>query len=245
LTVDRDRLAGLAAQAWKLFDESRAVLPECVVNPSMPILYFGDTVSYGRATLKVVTVGLNPSLEEFPTGNPWLRFPGAEPNRSRPSSATYLDSLDEYFRRDHYSWFDRGFGPILRGLGTSYLSGAAIHTDIASPVATTPIWSGLKRRQKALLPNGAALWRAVVDLLAPDLVLISVAREHLSHLGKMDWSRFDPLKRAYYHEVLRGEAEVAGRRIPVFFGRSVNVPFGSISHTEKELLGGEIKESIA
>ena len=36
-----------------------------VVNPSIPILYFGDEVAYRKSKLKVITVGKNPSLNEF------------------------------------------------------------------------------------------------------------------------------------------------------------------------------------
>jgi hypothetical protein len=237
-------LPPLAVEAWELFDESRAAVPEAVVDPSMPILYFGDTVAYGSAPFKVVTVGLNPSLEEFPAGDPWQRFPCAAPNGSRPTVDSYLQSLDEYFRRDAWGWFDKGFGRILRGLGTTYISGAAIHTDIASLVATQPIWSKLKRRQKALLPYGATLWRKLVNVLAPDLVLISVAQEHVNHLGDVDWRPFDPLKRNHFHPVERGDTEIAGRPVPVFRGRSVNHPFGSISYAEKELLGEQIKDAL-
>jgi len=35
------------------------------VNPSIPILYFGDEVAYRSSVLKVITVAKNPSLNEF------------------------------------------------------------------------------------------------------------------------------------------------------------------------------------
>jgi hypothetical protein len=244
LNLDRDELAKLGDEAWRLFDESRTAAPDVVVDPSMPILYFGDTSAYQEAQLKVVTVGLNPSLGEFPAESPWLRFPRAAHDGTRPSPAAYLESLDEYFRVAVYSWFERGFGPILRGLGATYADGAAIHTDIASPVATNPTWSGLKKR-KALLPDGARLWRRLVDLLAPDVVVVSVARDHLRHFAPAEWSVFHQIERRDRFDVLRADASIGRRRVPVFFGRNVNVPFGSVSAVEKERIGALIRESLA
>ena len=38
---------------------------DVVVSPSLPILYFGDLASYEKSDLKIVTVGKNPSDNEF------------------------------------------------------------------------------------------------------------------------------------------------------------------------------------
>ena len=244
LSIDRAELAALADEAWALFDESRRAAPDNVVDPSMPILYFGDTRAYDEASLKVVTVGLNPSLGEFPSSAPWCRFPRAAHDGARPAIATYLESLDEYYRVDVYGWFGRGFGPILRGLGATYESGAAIHTDIASPVATTPTWSGLKER-KALLPDGASLWRKLIDLLAPEVVLVSFARDYLRHFTAKEWTVFQSIPWKPRSDVLRAEATVGQREVPIFFGPNVNIPYGSLSGTEKGQLGARIRESLA
>ena len=69
----------------------------------MPILYFGDREAYEGSPLRIVTAGLNPSLAEFPSESPWLRFPGAGslPNDGSISIQErdqYLAALDEYFR---------------------------------------------------------------------------------------------------------------------------------------------------
>jgi hypothetical protein len=240
----REALRALAEEAWAQFEEASARAPEIVVSPSVPILYFGDSKAYARAPLKVITVGLNPSLKEFPSTDPWLRFPGARANGARPSVEGYLDSLDAYFRtRPYRGWFDPGFEPILRGIGASYYSGAALHTDIASPVATNPTWSGLKER-RALVPDGAALWRELVEVLAPDVLLISVARRHLRHLGEVRWRVFHIVERENPYEVLTASAVIGGRDVPVFFGRCVNIPFGSVAAAEKERIGSAIRGEV-
>jgi hypothetical protein len=87
----------------------------------MPILFFGDVFGYVRSEVKVVTVGLNPSLAEFPTSNPWLRFPGAaglKPPLTSDMRKRYLHSLCDYFKIEPYrDWFDRSFEPLLNGIG--------------------------------------------------------------------------------------------------------------------------------
>lgn len=45
----------------------------CIVQDSIPILWFGDMEAYCHSKRKIVTVGLNPSLQEFPKDKD--RFP--------------------------------------------------------------------------------------------------------------------------------------------------------------------------
>lgn len=56
------------ALAWHAFD--RAAGQPCRVTPAVVILIFGDLYAYRASPLRVVTVGLNPSLHEFPAGQP-------------------------------------------------------------------------------------------------------------------------------------------------------------------------------
>ena len=96
----------------------------------------------GVSTLRVLTVGLNPSLQEFPADRPFSRFPLDEGTAGRGRDH-YLYALSSYFRTDPYrAWF-RAFEPLLNGAGASYYEGftsTALHTDICSPVATDPTW---------------------------------------------------------------------------------------------------------
>jgi hypothetical protein len=82
-------LAGRAFDAWR---EARERVCDQVVTPSMPILYFGDFDAYRASDIRVVTVGLNPSLAEFPVANPFSRFRSADDLKSlastRPPIAT-------------------------------------------------------------------------------------------------------------------------------------------------------------
>jgi len=69
-----------------------------IVRPSMPILFFGDSRRYECSTLKVITVGLNPSKLEFPNNDPFRRFPAARelpPMLLNGSLDAYRSALDE------------------------------------------------------------------------------------------------------------------------------------------------------
>src|SRR5581483_11835555 len=131
--IVRARLRELARDAWIQHERAeREVVPH-LVRPSIPILFFGDSERFAASPLRVITVGLNPSREEFPRAAPFLRFPAAEGASGRDPDR-YLASLDAYFRTAPYTgWFNPSFEPLLRGLGSSYYDGAlsaALHTEL-------------------------------------------------------------------------------------------------------------------
>jgi hypothetical protein len=238
----------LAGRAWELYELALANANGVVVQPSMPILYFGDSEVYRRSPLKVVTVALNPSLKEFPAGSPWLRFPGGD-RLSAGTPDEYLRSLDAYFRTGPYrSWFD-SFEWLLRGMGASYYAGAesvALHTDIRSPVATNPTWSGLGAA-RALVGDGFDLWSDLVETFAPDVVLVSVARKHLLRLTPDPpevWDTAFVLERANPYHVRVRELSVGSHRVPVVFGRAAEKPFGTVSHADRQRIGAAIRSCL-
>ena len=120
-----------------------------MVSPGMPVLFFGDLGAYLDSPRRVVTVALNPSDKEFPSDQPWLRFPGARDLAWQGSfdvtaREQYVEALSSYFVTAPYtSWFNGSFERVLWGLHASYYPGrpsVALHTDIASPVPTRPTW---------------------------------------------------------------------------------------------------------
>ncbi len=72
-TEGKQSFSQLVKLAWQIFDRA-AALPSRVA-PAAPILFFGDLDAYRNSPLRVVTVGLNPSLKELPTDDPFRRFP--------------------------------------------------------------------------------------------------------------------------------------------------------------------------
>ena len=117
----------------------------------------------------VITVALNPSNREFPEPAPFSRFKKCAGSRV-PVLKDYISALNSSFRVSPYrSWFD-SYEQALNGVGASYYGGAkatALHTDIASCLATTPTWSRLSEAvRQRLRPDGISLWHNLVTYLA-------------------------------------------------------------------------------
>ena len=238
-------LSEAVALAWQAFD--RAGNLACRVAPAVPILFFGDLDAYLASPLRVVTVGLNPSLHEFPSGEPFRRFPLAEGDRE-PSC--YLDAMSAYFRTEPYrKWFN-AFEPLLNGMGASYYEGGAstaLHTDICSPVATKPTWNDLdKTDQAALTDHGRPLWHKLLKELRPQIVALSVRKEYLDHIEFAPMTGWEVIHtfrrtssgdfRCHPYEVCARWYEVGGERSLFVFGAAAQTPFG-------RLAGGQRREA--
>ena len=134
-----------------------------VVKPSIPILWFGNMAEYAKSKLKIVTVGLNPSLNEFinskgQSPDVKLRFPNAPVISSVPLSAleisAYEAALNSYFDvKPYLKWFSYN-EKVLSCLDASYKAGKnnrAIHIDLYTPIATNPTWGKLYIGAKSIL----------------------------------------------------------------------------------------------
>ena len=243
------RLDELVAAAWRAYDNAARL--QSRVTPAAPILFFGDLNAYRASPLRILTVGLNPSLLEFPTEDPFSRFPLAEGAEGREPDR-YLDALSAYYRTDPYrSWFN-AFEPLLNGAGVSYYTGetsTALHTDICSPVATNPTWSKLHDAERAILePEGGSLWHLLLAALRPHLVAVSVAKRHLDRIEfeppGSEWEVFhtfdrtgsgEPRSRPY--EVRTRWYEVGGEPSLFVFGPAAQKPFGLLHDSQKRELG--------
>lgn len=246
-------VASLAERAFAVRETALRMSPEIVVDPAVPILYFGDLENYLASPRRVVTVALNPSRAEFPSSDLFQRFPlatgGAGP------SDDYLAALNVYFKTDPYRRWFSSFEPLLQGLETSYYPGAestALHTDLCTPVATNPTWSGLDgTTQTQLMDDGVPLWHDLMRVLRPDAIVISVARRHLDKI------RFEALGRRLAIDKLESEKRskpyvTQGWRVSldsdsqplVVFGRAANQPFGLVSHEHRTKIGRRIGEVL-
>lgn len=244
-------LSGPVALAWQAFD--RVADRTCRVTPAAPVLFFGDLDAYLASPLRVVSVGLNPSLHEFPADKPFRRFPLAEGAREL---SRYLDAMAAYFCTDPYSGWFNAFEPLLNGLGASYYTGTAstaLHTDICSPVATDPTWNGLDKANQAVLEaDGRPLWHMLLKELRPKVVAISVSKVHLKSIEfvpRSDWKiihtfdrKSDGAPRSPY-EVCARWYNVGGERSLFVFGRAAQKPFGTLADSQKEQAGEMLLEA--
>ena len=158
------------------------LVKDCMVQPSVPILWFGDMVAYYKSERKVVTVGLNPSLQEFPKGKD--RFPKAAALHGKKmldsrNIEAYAAAMNSYFETEPYGkWFNH-FEKALNPLDTSYyasqkMPNRAIHIDIYAPFATDPTWSFLSPKQKACIDEKSnGLYEDMFAMIKPDVVLAS------------------------------------------------------------------------
>lgn len=244
----------LVHDAWDLYD--RAESQAHVVRPSIPILFFGDSEAYKHSGRRIVTVGLNPSRVEFPEGEPFRRFPVAASLRGTTRLTgfydRYLQALNQYFNLDPYSaWFGT-FEPLLAGLRCSFYRGsrdAALHTDLCSPLATDPTWSKLSGAQRAgLEQGGVTLWHRLITYLQPQVILMSVARRHLSKIRfavLTNWRTIYELERDNPYELQHCLLDIgSGRQSHLIFGQAAQKPFGTVSHANKFDIGQRLAERL-
>jgi hypothetical protein len=99
----------------------------------------------------------------------------------------------------------------------------AIHTDIGTPLATNPTWSKLPHAiTTQLQAEGFLIWRDLIRTIEPQLILISVAKKHLSLLGHLDWRLFSPFESSEpRHELLIANFE----KSKIVWGRPQVTPF--------------------
>ena len=251
---ESNELRRAVAAAWRSFGAAASL--EARVSPAIPILFFGDLDAYAESQQRVLTVGLNPSLIEFPTGDPFRRFPLAE-DAHPEDQERYLDALSAYFRARPYKRWFRSYGPLLNGMDASYCdhqTSTALHTDICSPIATNPTWTRLSEAdQGRLLADGRPLWHKLLVALQPNVVILSVAKHHLDHIS------FDPLGPwELIHSINRKRDGtprsspyavtscwyMVGTKPALFvFGTASQTPFGSISNNQKTELGAIVVDT--
>lgn len=216
----------------------------------LPVKWFGDREAYQKSKVKIITVGLNPSDKEFreKDGEPFtsqLRFPDYKIG----NDASLEKALNRYFEKNPYRrWFNGGFECILNGMDASYYSEKktyrALHTDICCPWATTPTWMDLPTNEKKkLMAEGFQQWQQLVNSLSPDIILFSIPQEYIKMLqisGLDELCRFTTTK----HGELRKrpviiQKSMYGNSLAVF-GRTRNIPFGSLGKEQKMELGKQI-----
>ena len=246
----RQNLHEVVGKAWDAF--GRAGNLPSRVSPAVPILFFGDLRAYCASVTRILTVGKNPSKEEFPEKSRFLRFRLAE-NVAADEPDAYLDALCAYFRADsqpYRRWFN-SYEPFLNAVGASYYGAkhsTALHTDICSIVATDPTWRRLDPSQRrALERDGVPLWHDLLNVLKPQVVVISVAKGHLDKIKfrpLSDWETVHIFDRTKDGSRRQTPVKVQGRRYEIsgepslfVFVRAAEMPMGLLGDRQKHESG--------
>lgn len=177
-------IEGIVKRGWinhrNLMESSQ--VKDYMIQDSNPILWFGDMEAYCHSKRKIVTVGLNPSLQEFPKDKD--RFPQTSGLRGKKTLGAkdveiYVAAMNAYFETEPYSkWFNH-FEKALKPLDASYYAATkmpnrAIHIDIYTPSATDPTWSKLSPLQKKYIDEQSnGLYEGLMEVLKPEVVLVS------------------------------------------------------------------------
>lgn len=233
-----------------LAHHAASVKNEWLVPNSIPIVYFGNLARYRSSPFKIITVGLNPSDAEF-----------IEPRFGNASSASTPAELERalcgYFMDNPYSGWFRAFETLLQPLGASFYDdhypgsapswwspqpNTALHTDLCSPLATRPTWSRLDDRTKdALRAFGVPFWRDLIRVLAPNLIIISVAWPYLRDIGDLSWRRFPAFTGASRNqEMMIARSSVSH----VVWGRAGRRPLFYIEDDRRAATAAEILTQI-
>jgi hypothetical protein len=213
-----------------------------IVPNSIPIVWFGDVEKYYKSGLKIITVSLNPSDNEFKLKktDPYsteYRFPAYDGDVN-----SLYTSYNEYFYKKSYGgWFKSSFKAALKSFDASHYNGeknTALHTDIGSPYATNPTWSGLTGqrlpdRQK-LESLGSTSWHNLIKILEPDVILFSASNSFeqkikFQQIGK--WKEFEVKAN---RPLLSGKFQIAAAKLTsILFQVQGRKPFLQTSEEEK------------
>ena len=141
---------------------------------------------------------------------------------------------------------------------TSYYGGepsTALHTDICSPVATDPTWNDLDPDvQKSLEQDGVPLWHDLLNVLKPQVVVISVAKDRLKQIqfrALSDWvdvhtfeQTKDGRRRQTPFKVVARRHEVGGEQSLFVYGQGAQTPLGLLGPRQKREAGAFAKELL-
>jgi len=153
----------------------------CVVPKTTPVPFFGNI-----ELAKSLSVGINPSLNEFLSKNGKLL---TSTNKRLEDHETLgileseyyeqvgfenakkiYDSCVNYFAKNPYNWFEKIESTINSAFNTSFYNNSAAHLDLVQ-WATNPIWSSLEKKDLTTA-------RHLIEIEKPWLL------EHLSWLRK-------------------------------------------------------------
>jgi hypothetical protein len=215
-----NEIAKLIPEYWQEFINTR-VKKQCNKNgiriipvKSMPIIRLGNLDRYQNSQLKIVTVSINPHYRAFSEEAPhydlgFLDQITQKVNLQMNDIYALTQQYDSYFKRNETLVYTdtvfKTYEFILNQFKASYLPNIdyhnqALHIDMLSPLATNPSWTKLKSQYpeiaQGLEHRGKKLFKKLITILNPDIILISLQRQSIIDVFEIDdtWRRIDYLK---------------------------------------------------
>lgn len=248
--MNKTLLDQLIHSAWKVYQNVKTM--SCVVKNSIPILWFGDLKAYDESEKKIVTIGLNPSLNEFDDGTTKgtaVRFPKAAPlvgknTLTHADVNLYTDAMNEYFTNEPYViWFNH-YERVINLLDASYFgntSNTAMHIDIYSPIATDPTWGRLceNARNKLQVAYPTSDFQNLLNGLNPDIILISANKNIVEkEFGNSGWTIYPNASASTRYVKIKKDNN---GRIIIWGYNFHGVPFGGIGKSKLQNIFVQIK----
>lgn len=203
-----------------------------VVQNSIPVAWFGNMEAYENSPVRIVTIGLNPSKEEFPKHAP-ARFDKIDAETLKNSTDILTNTLNSYFEKNPYTgWFSK-YNKLLSSLDASYdgifgkKKNTALHIDIYSAIATDPTWGKLLDIQKYRLEN-SALFDKLFLVLDPDIVLISVNNQ----VFNSHFYRWKFITEKQFNGINKIKLYEKGNKKLILGTNCRGTPFGAIKETD-------------
>lgn len=190
-----EKLNNIIGEYWNDFKKKKEA--KYVVKPSIPIIWFGNLENYKKSSLKIVTISINPSENEFKDNDGNLsfwRFNRINEDFSKKCTLNntdkqiLVDAYNSYFETNPYlSYFDY-YNKILKDYFDCSYNGqkgnSAIHIDLYTPIATT-FWKELDTKEKKYIQlfskskNGDRFILSFLEYLKPDIILFSTRKDEL------------------------------------------------------------------
>ena len=210
----------------------------------VPILFFGDVDKYFSQRIKILTVGQNPSKDEFPEG--FERFENFsyfinKTNLSENEADQYLLMLQNYFYNKPYlRWFSQ-FKWYLEQFSGSYQNGT-IHIDLHSTLATSPTWGGLTAEEQNIVSQ-KTVFRNLFDFFNPDIILCNFNLDLLNEIITFDHRIEDTI--TYGKKIPRTKIIEAGRcGKQIFIGNTSGTsPFAYINKESREKFFSRLRQN--
>ena len=244
---------------WEDFQSKKNL--EYVVNPSIPIAWFGDMSAYLNSPRRILTVALNPSDKEFKKNNKesfsLCRFPECKElhNKTKLNNSDkelLAISYNKYFtgERTYKRWFN-AYENLLNILNSSYYShndykNKAIHIDAYSGISTSVVWGKLTNNEKTKVSN-ICLFEKFLGYLKPDIALISINKQAFDEI--FDTSHIEPdfLSVVNPNDGRSGYIRAYQKNYLLIHGKNRSLPFQGSGCTKvwKEKIFNEIIEKYS